>query len=226
MNRNSKALLKNLLRRKGIHDLNQSVGGLGLPSKMPGYAYGISASKCITGGKLAKIPGSVCHGCYAAKGNYLYPSVMGSHERRWESMADLGEWRSSMIRLLAELGTQVPEEQRYFRFHDSGDLQSLDHLRAIVRIAVLCTRWTFWLPTREASIVREYQKHESFPPNLTVRVSMPLVGRGAPRTDLPTSTVNWLGAAFCCPASTQDNECGTCRACWQQEVENVNYKLH
>ena len=39
-------------------------GGLGYPSKMPGTSYGISAHACITGGKLASVPGSVCHGCY------------------------------------------------------------------------------------------------------------------------------------------------------------------
>ena len=50
-------------------------GSLGFPSKMPGTAYGISAKACITGGKLAKVAGSVCHGCYALKANYLYPSV-------------------------------------------------------------------------------------------------------------------------------------------------------
>ena len=49
-------------------------GPLGYPSKMPGTAYGISAKACIIGAKLAKIPGSVCLGCYALKANYLYPS--------------------------------------------------------------------------------------------------------------------------------------------------------
>ena len=41
------------------------VGGLSKPSKMPGPAYNLPASACITGQKLAKVPGSVCAGCYA-----------------------------------------------------------------------------------------------------------------------------------------------------------------
>ena len=56
-------------------------GGLGYPSKMPGTSYGISAHACITGAKLASVPGSVCHGCYALKGNYQYNSVQIAHKR-------------------------------------------------------------------------------------------------------------------------------------------------
>jgi hypothetical protein len=46
-------------------ELEKIVGGLSKPSKMPGPAYNLPAYKCITGQKLAKVPGSVCHGCYA-----------------------------------------------------------------------------------------------------------------------------------------------------------------
>ena len=40
-------------------------GGLSKPSKMPGPAFNLPASRCITGAKLVNIPGSVCHGCSA-----------------------------------------------------------------------------------------------------------------------------------------------------------------
>ena len=43
-------------------------GGLSKPSKMPGPAHNLPAAACTTGAKLAKIPGSVCSGCYALKG--------------------------------------------------------------------------------------------------------------------------------------------------------------
>jgi DNA topoisomerase-2 len=38
---------------------------------MPGFSYNLPATKCITGAKLVKIPGSVCSGCYALKGKNL-----------------------------------------------------------------------------------------------------------------------------------------------------------
>ena len=47
------------------------VGGLSKPSKMPGWAYGIPAAECKTGGKLKLVPGSTCEGCYADKGCYV-----------------------------------------------------------------------------------------------------------------------------------------------------------
>ena len=50
-------------------------GGLSKPSKMPGYAYNLPATECKIGSKLVKVPGSVCHGCYALKGRYRFPNV-------------------------------------------------------------------------------------------------------------------------------------------------------
>ena len=43
------------------------VGGLSKPSKMPGWAYGLPAAECKTGGKLKHITGSTCEGCYGIK---------------------------------------------------------------------------------------------------------------------------------------------------------------
>jgi len=50
-------------------------GGLSAPSKMPGPAFNLPARACLTGAKLAQVPGSVCHGCYALKGRYRFPNV-------------------------------------------------------------------------------------------------------------------------------------------------------
>ena len=222
----NKKLLKNLLKRKAIRGYNEAVGGLGLPSKMPGYAYGISATQCVTGRKLAKVPGSICAGCYAMKANYRYPSVMTAHEKRQASLQDLEAWTRNMIDLLGELARTVPDEERYFRFHDSGDLQSVEHLDAIVRVATDRPEWRFWLPTRERGMVRKYRERGDFPRNLVVRMSEHMVGSAPTRNDLPSSTVSWDDSTLDCPARSQGNECGTCRACWEPEVANVNYALH
>ena len=52
-----------------IKDIEKKIGTLSNPSKMPSYAWGISAKKCLTGSKLAKIPGTICNKCYALKGH-------------------------------------------------------------------------------------------------------------------------------------------------------------
>lgn len=61
-------------------------GSLGAPSKMPGTSYGISASKCILGSKLTKVAGSVCEGCYAAKGFYRLSNVEKAMGRRLDGL--------------------------------------------------------------------------------------------------------------------------------------------
>ena len=48
------------------------VGGLSKPSKMPGWSIGIPAKECNTGSKLVNVEGSVCEGCYALKGCYVF----------------------------------------------------------------------------------------------------------------------------------------------------------
>ena len=101
-------------------DLEKIVGGLSKPSKMPGPAYNLPAYKCITGQKLAKIPGSVCFGCYALKGRYRFRPVKSAMERRLEALKDPG-WVDAMIQLI--------KPHKEFRWHDSGDLQSLEHLQ-------------------------------------------------------------------------------------------------
>src|SRR5271169_6081510 len=100
-------------------------GGLSNPSKMPGKAYGISARKCIMGAKLAAIPGSTCSGCYALKNFYVMPSVKAAHANRLKGMRH-PRWVEAMIFLVGK--------ENWFRWHDSGDLQSVDHLRAIVAV--------------------------------------------------------------------------------------------
>ncbi len=221
-----KKLLKNLLKRKAIRGYNEAVGGLGMPSKMPGYAYGISALRCKTGGKLAQVSGSVCEGCYALKANYRYPSVMTAHEKRWEALQDLEAWTRNMAELLSELGTEMPDEQRYFRFHDAGDLQGTAHLHAICQVAWSNPQWRFWLPTREMDIVRKYTERHVIPLNLAVRISSHMIGQDPTRNSGNTSTVDWTDAPFNCPARSQGNECGSCRACWDEGVANANYAKH
>ena len=63
------------------------VGGLSKPSKMPGWAYGLPAKECKTGSKLVKVPGSVCHGCYALKGMYRFKPVQEAQYRRLASIS-------------------------------------------------------------------------------------------------------------------------------------------
>jgi hypothetical protein len=177
-----------------------SVGGLSHPSKMPSASYSIPAQSCVTGSKLASIPGTVCSDCYALKGFYVMPNVRAALERRLailrDALADPAKgdaWVSSMVSLLdaahALTAARIAKgkapakgkDGRYFRWHDAGDLQGVAHLRLICRVAELTPSVTHWLPTREAGTVRSFlESGGSIPANLTVRLSVPRVNGAVP----------------------------------------------
>lgn len=204
------------------------VGGLSNPSKMPGYAYGIPAQKCLLGSILAQKEGSVCFSCYALdRGMYSFPVVKAAQARRLESVSR-PEWVSWMAELIGKKYARKTGDERVFRWHDSGDLQSLEHLSKIVAVAKLLPDIRFWLPTRERKMIALWAiENGSFPANLTVRISMQMVGQeaiGGPQA-FPQSTVG-AEKGYHCPARNQGNSCGDCRACWNPEVSSVNYPLH
>ena len=65
-----------------IKQLEKQIGTLSNPSKMPSYAWGISAYKCIVGSIMAKIKGTTCYECYALKGRYVFKPVKLAHKKR------------------------------------------------------------------------------------------------------------------------------------------------
>jgi hypothetical protein len=224
-----KRLIGNYLQRKAIRDHVAAVGGIGLPSKMPGTAYGIPAPLCGVGGKLAKRPGSVCHKCYAMRNNYTYPSVMTAQERRLESLNRIEEWVEAWCHIFDYLGALLSDEERYHRWHDSGDVQTVEHLDAILEVAERNDEWRFWLPSKEYGIVGQRAVQIATIDNLAVRMSAPWIGKEANEavrniTGL-TSTVG-IDEADQCPARNQGGFCGSCRDCWDKSVANKNYPQH
>lgn len=207
-----------------IEDAETICGSLSKPSKMPGHAYSIPAKYCKIGAKLRKVEGSVCSKCYAFKGRYPTGVVQRAMERRYKSLKD-PVWVDAMVYLISKT------EDGFFRWHDSGDLQGIWHLKKIVEIANRLPHITFWIPTREYSLVSKYFKSGGkVPPNLTIRLSSHMIDGPAPeslarRLGLQVSGVSST-PGFTCPASEQGNKCGDCRACWDRNVFNVTYKKH
>jgi hypothetical protein len=207
-------------------------GSIGFPSKMPGTSYGIPASHCITGSILAGIEGSTCFNCYAKKGNYIYSSVQIAQARRLAGISH-PQWVEAMVFLLTHIHTNGKHRGRaiakFHRWHDSGDLQSREHLAKICAVA-RATPWLMhWLPTREGKILRDFIRDGgTIPSNLTIRLSATMVDGPAPKAWPQTSTVHKhaIPAGHVCPAPLQDNNCGECRACWNAEIANVSYHIH
>lgn len=201
-----------------LASLNAIHGGLSKPSKMPGLAYGIPAKHCKVGSKLVNVPNSVCSKCYALKGRYSFKNVQDAQQRRFDTLND-PLWVDAITESIRRSKTD------YFRWHDSGDLQSVDHLERICQVAWKLPNVKFWLPTRERAIVRDH--HEEFgkpPKNLIIRVSATMIDGKAPTGFRNTSTVTTGEPS--CPAYTQGGICGDCRKCWDGRVRNVSYPKH
>lgn len=224
--------------------LPQSVaiaGTLGHPSKMPGYSYGISAKHCQTGAKLRKVPGSVCSTCYAMTDWYRsWRPLLAGHDRRWNGLRH-PLWIDAMVR---QISHYCVDENAFFRWHDSGDIQGVWHLANIVAVCERTPAVRHWLPTREYGFVSAFLAAAgAIPPNLVVRLSAHMIDAEPvvppELAHLPTSTVSSApksltgvllvegkGSIECRAVEARDNKCGPCRACWSPEVSCVSYPQH
>ena len=201
-------------------------GGLSQTSKMPCKSYSLPTEACHTGFRMAQIKGSICASCYADKGNYARyaNNIKPAQFARLDSLSD-PYWVHAMANLIAN--------DPYFRWHDSGDLQSLQHLEQIAQVCELTPNTRHWLPTREYGIVKSYiAKYGSIPANLTIRLSAMYPDKPVV---IPASLQNIKGITASnvhtskpigqrCAAPDQAGECKECRACWSDAV--VSYGLH
>lgn len=208
---------------------------------MPGYSYGISATRCQTGGKLRNVLGSVCSGCYAMTDWYRsWRPLLEGHARRWAGLTH-PRWVDAMVAMITQK-CQPPHD--WFRWHDSGDLQGVWHLDNICQVVARTPQVRHWLPTREYDFVSGYlATGRTIPDNLTIRLSAHMIDQEPvlppELAGMPVSTVSSVslvhmglriveakGSVECRAVEARDNKCGACRACWDRRVPSVNYPQH
>ena len=197
-------------------EANKITGGLSAPGKMPEGSYNLPAAACQTGQILAKVEGTPCSGCYALKGRYNFPNVKNALARRLKSLMD-PQWVEAM--------TVLVKGKKHFRWHDSGDLQSVEHLKKIFEVCEATPETSHWLPTQERKFLP--LSGSTIPKNLIIRLS------NAKNDTVPgqawthwSTVVSKPRAGHVCPAPDQGNNCGSCRACWNKDVKEVQYRIH
>ena len=198
-------------------------GSLTETSKMPCKSYSLPTALCVTGSKLAKVEGSICSNCYANKGFYKVYAKGIQKAQNFRAASIYGpEWVGAMVGLIGK--------DTYFRWHDSGDLQSMQHLEKIVEVCLLTPWCDHWLPSRERGMVKAFiRKGGIIPVNLIIRMSAVMFDQVVPDS-IPgtfTSTAHKVGPAIgkACNA-TKEAGCGPCRDCWDKSIPNVSYKAH
>ena len=187
-------------------------------SKMGTTDFSIDAFACITGSKLAKVPGTTCHKCYARTLQNLRPSV----DKGWK--ANLDKWNAAdPYRWVQAMAFQIKRYNTDGRWFTSGDLQSVEMLDAIVQVARMTPEVQHWLPTQERDMLDDYEGE--LPDNLTPRISASKVDGKLPNYP-NVSGVTRDKAKVTCPASQQGNACLDCKACWSKDVHSIIYPQH
>lgn len=136
---------------------------LTITSKMVCFSFGIPYEQCCPGNPASiNKPRGICKLCYAAGGNYQYPTVKDTMGKRRELTRDPRAFTKAMLQALenpwghsrmsgdpkdrAFYRKHMPNE--FFRVHDSGDFWSPQYALAWADICEARPDLTFWFPTR------------------------------------------------------------------------------
>lgn len=197
------------------------IGGLTDTSKMPSVSYSLPADACNKGAILRLVDGSVCSICFALKGNYTrYPTIIKAQYKRLATIGN-AQWVEAFNYLIRNKKSVTAS--KVFRWHDSGDIQNLDHFNKIIQIAVDNPTIRFWLPTKESELIKNFTG--SIPKNLVIRLSGSMIDGKAPIYD-HTSTVVTNKADATCRSFDNGGKCGDCRMCWDTNVKTISYFKH
>ena len=227
-------ILSNLEPITTLKKALELVGGVSFPEKMPIASTGLPIKNCRTGKILRAMKKdkkgrvTVCSNCYAGKGAYVQYAynVLPAQERRLQ-LIDNPRWVDAFVYILTHQKQIV--KHKVFRWHDSGDIQSPDHLDKIVQIARRTPGIKHWLPTKEAKDVKNYPGR--IPKNLVIRLSGTFVDGPPPKykhTSVATSDVSKVTCLASLPKEHPNKQkgCQSCRECWDATVENVAYFNH
>lgn len=205
-------------------------------SKMPGPSWSLPAHKACP-----RANGTICDSCYAAKGCYQYSTTRNAQNVRFrwtvESLRTaegLFSWIDTMVAAIQETGCE------YFRVHDSGDMFSARYAQAWLEVCLRLPHVKFWIPTRAWQqpagplpvfdpLLNTLRQLAALP-NVTVRPSALNFGDLAPAVaGLHAGSTAGFPDVFRakqCPARNQGNQCGDCRACWEERDTPISYCRH
>jgi len=163
-----------------------------------------------------------CAGCYATIGNYYLPSVIDVRAKNKLAWQEPG-WVDHMVTAL--------DQDRYFRWFDSGDVYSIKLARKILEIMIRTPWCKHWLPTRMYKFkkFRDVFALMRALPNVMVRYSSDAVDGGC--SSLHNSTIvarkeQLQPGVHLCSAYSNAGKCSGCRACWDKAVPVVAYLAH
>jgi len=164
-----------------------------------------------------------CKGCYATTGNYNYPNVKAPRLHNREDWTRLS-WVDDMVNEL--------NNDRYFRWFDSGDMYTLGLAEKILEVMVRTPWCKHWLPTRMHKFPKFKQVLADMQAlkNVMVRFSSDSVN-GEYIKKLHGSVIipdieSVKKGMTLCRAYENSGKCNGCRACYDKKVKVIAYPAH
>jgi hypothetical protein len=164
-----------------------------------------------------------CKGCYATSGNYRFPNVKAPRESNkldWQRL----EWVNDMVQAL--------ENDRFFRWFDSGDMYSLGLAEKMLEVMIRTPWVKHWLPTRmhkfpKFKIVLDQMQQLK---NVSVRFSSDSVQgqyvKGLHGSVIVPTPNDVKKGMILCEAYSHEGKCNGCRACYDKKVKVIAYPAH
>ncbi|UOF82030.1 hypothetical protein [Caudoviricetes sp.] len=165
---------------------------------------------------------AACQGCYATTGNYNFPNVKAPrifNKVDWQRE----DWVNDMVKAL--------DNERYFRWFDSGDVYHVKLAEKIYQIMRLTPHVKHWLPTRMLKFSKFssiFDKMKALE-NVMIRFSSDSV-MGEYEAGKHGSTIlpdeHTPSGVFRCMAYASDGKCNGCRACYDKTIQVIGYPQH
>jgi hypothetical protein len=164
-----------------------------------------------------------CRGCYAVNGNYRYPNVKSPREHNkidWQRL----DWADDMVQAL--------QNDRYFRWLDSGDLYALGLAEKVLEVMQRTPWVSHWLPTRMYKFPKFRHVFEQMQalPNVSVRFSSDSVTgeyvKGLHGSVIIPTAADAKRGMTLCKAYENEGKCNGCRACYDKKIKVIAYPAH
>jgi hypothetical protein len=208
------------------------------PSKLNSESFALPVDDEVCKGRIDQVTNELlekCKFCYADnRGFYAMPDTKRVRE---DNLAIIKENVETFIFFM--VGKLNRKRNKEFRWFDSGDIFSIEFIKALIEVCNNTKQTTHWIPTTSWNY-NESDKIEFLAllqvlqslPNVRLRASNPGANQVLNKEVYPLQSVvvDKLGKStkelFYCPASLQAGKCGTCKACYKSSLKTIAYLKH
>lgn len=189
-------------------------------SKLGGQIYSINLPPIVT----CRSDAPCFKGCYACKGNWLYPNVKNSLQHNLEA------YKSNPDLFFESVAIQTALV-RFCRWHSSGDIVDMQYFEGMCKVARKNKDTHYLCFTKKYEIINEFlSKGKRIPKNLSIVFSAWSNWIPENPYDLPMTYV--YGKEFNNELIPKDaipcgGKCETCQACWTlKKGQHVYFLKH